>query len=473
MCPADRAARWALALSCLLLLAQVSPFWYVTRDGVSYLSIARSLAQGDGPKNFGERQLFFAPGYSILIAPLFWLNDRPFIGLSLLNAALGVGFLFATRAWLGRHVSADATLIAATCVVNASVGILLRRTLSEALFMPALMFTILWLERLRATAKSRTPYWSAIGAGCALALVGLTRQAGVMALPGFAIAIGMTAYQRRVPWRRTLLVLTLVAIPAVVSVAALGAYERAMATGASRTYTDFLANNSQPLPEQLLTGLRLRVSEIGRVTLPGMFKAAPDGRRTAYLNLAIYAATTAAIIYGWWRAVSRSHDTLLWTAPFYVALYIAWPFDEGIRFMAPLAPVWFLGLYWALPEIPAWRRRVAWLGWSTHILVAIGYWLRRDLPEARHDAAQWPTIDRLAGAIDVQAGPVAWLPVKRDHERVMLQYALDRRVIDLASTQQVDARAVWLVADANATPLDDFDKLDAFGEYALWRRTAR
>lgn len=469
----DRACRWALALSCLFLFAQVSPYWYATRDGASYLSIARSLALGDGPRNLGERQLFFAPGYSFFVAPLLWLQERPFVGLALLNAALGVAFLFATRAWLQLHCGADALLLAATCVVNASVGILLRRTLSEALFMPALMFTIVWLERLRAAATTRTPIWSALAAGCALALVCLTRQAGVMALPGFAIALGMSAYRKQFPRRRALLVLTMVSVPTVVAVMSLAAYERSTSAGASRTYIDFFANDAQPVAEQLSAGLRLRVSEVGRVALPGMFKAAPDGRRTAYLNLTIYSLTAAVIAYGWWRALMRSHDTLLWSVPFYLALYIVWPFDEGIRFMAPLAPVWCLGLYWSVPEIPVWRRRVAWLGWVTHLLVAVGYWWFNDLPDARRDAAQWPAIDQLAAAIDVSAGPVAWLPVKRDRERVMLQLALDRRVIDFAPTQRADDRAAWIVAPGNAPPPPDFDKMDAVGEYALWRRSAR
>lgn len=466
----DRAARWVVALSCLLLVAQVSLYWYATRDGASYVSIGRSLARSGTPTNLGEGQLFFAPGYSFLIAPLFWIDDRPFLWLSLVNAALGVVYLCASRAWFERLGVADAWLLAATSAINASAGILLRRTLSEALFMPALMIAALLLERVRAATSERVPAGSAISAGCVLAGVCLTRQAGLTMLPGFAVAMVMKLRAGETTCRRALAVVVLAAIPPIAAVAALGAYERSTAAENARTYADYLIVDSQSLPAQFVNGAQQRISEIGRITVPGMFKASSGRWHVAYLNFTLFAIIAAVIASGWWRAVSRSHDTLLWTAPFYVLLYVLWPFPEGNRFLTPLAPVWFLGLYQALPQAPFLRHRVALLGWTAHVLVAVGYWLLNDLPEARGDAAQWPAVARIAAVIDADAGLVAWLPPRRDHERLMLQIALDRRVIDAASGQLVDRKTAWLVTEAEVWVKSRFTRVEESGEFAVWRR---
>ncbi|MDZ4781535.1 MAG: hypothetical protein SGJ19_14895 [Planctomycetia bacterium] len=458
-----------MAAACLLLFAQVSSDWYVTRDGASYLSIARSLAQQGAPTNLGQQQLFFAPCYSFLIAPLYWISDRPILALSLLNAALGVALLFSTRSWISRFAPDDAALIAATCVINASVGILLRRTLSEALFMPAMVVTVLLLEHVRAATVERLPVRAALGAGVALAMVCLTRQAGLTTLPGFAIALGVTTSRSGASWRRAAMVLALVAVPALAAVAGLGAYERATAVEDARTYADFLAADSQSFPAQVRTGLVLRISEIGRVALPGMFKAAPDASTSGWLNFSLYAATALAVVYGAVRMLRRNPDTFLCIAPFYVALYVVWPFDEGIRFLAPLAPVWLIGLYFALPEVPALRRRVAWLSLITHAIVAVGYWLANDRPEARRDNAEWPALDRLAQSIDVQAGPVAWQLDGRDHERAMFQLSIDRPVNNASTKEAVAEDVTWLVTTTGALPAD-FDKITTGGNYTLWRR---
>jgi hypothetical protein len=406
----------------------------------------------------------------VFIAPLFWLDDRPFLAIALTNAALGIVYMFAARSWLARYAEADASWLAATCAMNASVGILLRRTLSEALFMPGLMLTALALERLRFRARERLPVLAALGAGVALAIVCLTRQAGFALLPGFTTALAWMAHQRQLPWRRAAAAVALVAAPALLAVVGLSVYERSTAAGNARTYADYLAGDAQSLPAQLVTGLKLRVSEIGRITLPGMFKSSPDAARSGWLNLSLFALTTLAVLYGASRILRDAPDTLVCTAPFYVGLYIVWPFDEGIRFLAPLAPVWFLSLYCALPDRPLWRHRVAWLGLAAHLIVALGYWLRNDLPEARRDHAHWQAIDRVAASIDTSSGPVGWRLERRDHERVMLQVALDRRVPDVSSADAIDRKFMWLVTADTATTPPEYVKITAVGDYVLWRR---
>jgi len=467
---ADRAARWALAATCLLLVAQMSPYWYATRDGASYLSIARSIAAGERPTNLGRDQLFFAPGYSVFVAPVYWLSDVPFVWLSLMHALLGVSLVFLCRAWFAKLSCADAALLAATCVANASNGIVLRRTLSEALFMPGLMATALVLNHLRMVTQTRLSAPLAIGGGAALAALVLTRQAGLMLLPGFGCALAVGLWRREATWARTAVAFAIVALPALASIGALGAYERAMATGEARTYADYLRFDGPALAEQLVSGARLRVSEIGRIVLPGMFKSSADGGGVKLLNLALYAAACAFIARGWWRALRASNDTLLWATPFYLALYVMWPFDEGIRFLAPFAPVWFLGLYRALPERLEVRHRAAAVLWTLHFAVAIGQWLGDDLPDARKDHARWPQIQMLATAIDEDRDHVGWAPPKTDRQRVMLQYALDRPVTDLVATPEEASEMRWIVTRPGEALAPGFLVRETTSDFVLMRR---
>jgi 4-amino-4-deoxy-L-arabinose transferase-like glycosyltransferase len=466
----DRAAAWVLGLAVLLLVVQVSTVWYVSRDGASYLSIARSLAHGAGPTNLGREQLFFAPGYSFLIAPTFWLGEYPFLWISLLHALLAIAWLGLTKKWLAQFATADAVILTAVCVTNVSVGILLRKTLSEALFMPALVAGALALAWLRTATELRQRLGASLAVGLGLAGLCLARQVGVMLLPGFTIAVAVWCGRRRIPWGRAALTILFVAIPPVAAILLLGAYERSVADPTARTYVDFFPGAEHSFAEQALLGARMRISEIGRVVVPGLFKSSTDGGGARLLNLVLFAATVALIARGWWRAVRASHDALLWSVPFYLALYVVWPFDEGIRFMAPYAPVWFLGLYLALPENPLSRRRLSVIFFGMHAVVAVGYWLSDDRPDAIADAAQWPQIQQLAAQIDEDHDRVGWLPAKVDRQRVMLQYELDRPVADLAATGVIDAQCVWIIAKKDAPIPDGFQRVEVTDSYVLLRR---
>jgi hypothetical protein len=459
-----------MALACMVLLAQVGPWWYASRDGASYLSIAQSLADGGPPTNLGREQLFFAPAYSVFIAPVFWLSDQPFLLLSLLHAALGVALLFASRRWFARLGCRDATWLAAACVVNASIGIVLRRTLSEALFMPGLVATALVLEQVRTVAKARFPMAPLLGAAAALTALVMTRQAGMMLLPGFACAMGYSAWRRELPWMRAIVAVMLIAIPVMTSIFLLSAYDRAAASGEARTYADYLRFDAASLTDQLVSGVRMRVSEIGRVVLPGMFKASADGGGVKLLNLALYAAVTAFAVKGWWRALRETGDTLLCSTPFYLALYVMWPFDEGIRFMIPYAPVWFLGVYRALPDRAELRHRLAVVFCVAHALVGVGYWLADDLPDALQDHARWAEIQALAEGIDRDQELVGWTPPKTDRQRVMLQFALDRPVVDLVAIPTLTDDMHWLVTAKEETPRKGYLPQTETEHFQLQRR---
>src|SRR5262245_58670319 len=113
------------ALACLLL-AQLNPWWYPTPDACSIYSMARSLAREHTLTNLGQPQLWYAPGYSILISPLFLIEDHPFIPLALTQAVFAITFMLGVYVWSRRLGRNPAVFITALSVVNVLVLHLVR-----------------------------------------------------------------------------------------------------------------------------------------------------------------------------------------------------------------------------------------------------------------------------------------------------------------------------------------------------------
>jgi hypothetical protein len=218
--------------------------------------------------------------------------------------------------------------------------------------------------------------------------------------------------------------------------------------GLRPTYAGQILGASQGLGAQLLEGLRLRMAEVGRLLLPGMHKAYAPAHTWWHVNTLVYGAVAVLVGYGWVRAVRARRDVLLWAAPFYVLLYVIWPFDQGTRFLAPLLPVWVVAPWFALGAfrrlLPL-RPAVVVVLLVAHLGVAVGGWVRS--LDARHQDDLWPAVDRVAERVrseeerwriarvlasdsDPAHRPPVWLPVRlRGVARapaLMLQLALDR-----------------------------------------------
>lgn len=133
---------------------------------------------------FGEVHLFYPPGYSVLIAPLtvFGLS---FLAISVAHWVFQVLFFAGTYVWALRIVPRWAMVVAILSAVNVGVMDLFRPTLSEAAFMPLLVWGAVVLDRLSEADRedeSGVPgLWVAAGIGT-VALLCTTRQAG-LALP--------------------------------------------------------------------------------------------------------------------------------------------------------------------------------------------------------------------------------------------------------------------------------------------------
>lgn len=417
-----------LACCALVLAVQAGPWWYSSIDSASYLSLARSMARGTGPTNFGSRLWWYSPGYPALISPMFLFDDRPFLPIALLQWSLAVGLLVGVYRWAQHVVPKAAVWIAALTVVNHGFWIHFRRPLSEIAFMCALVWTVNLLRELPAAKSTAELARRLVVAAFLAAVVCLVRPVGVMIVPAFVVWAAIEARRHRWSWPRAGLASAAVALSAGSPVAWFVAHERGMAAEVGgRSYADEFHDAARSPLQSYSRGAQLCVSDLGRVCLPGMFKSHGTPGDWGDPNMLLHLPFFALIVWGWSRWRQRQNDLFACYGPFYLLLIAAHAMDTGARLLLPLLPALFVCAWFALERIGAARRAVAIVCLAVQAAVGGAYWLAVDLPRARHFDRQWPAVEALAAPI--RAGAPAVLDADAPSDlRLMLQLALDRPV---------------------------------------------
>lgn len=375
-----------VAIGVLVAVQLVAPWPYLTPDAGAYLSMARSLAHEGTLLRFGDPHIRYGPAYPIVIAPLFCLADEPFLLLSLLNTALLASFAIAVYVW-ARGVAPEAAPYAvAFAVVNVVVLAMFRRPLSETVFCPLLF--ALGLGYNRALAGTLRPRWWAfiVPASCVLVL---TRQAGVMLPVGFACAVLWQAIRGRRSWASAIGFAALAVVPPAVAVVGWAAFDGAKAhrdgdfnhMAAMRTDRGPEAADlpTTPLVRRVAEGLRVRVAEVGRVTLPLMSKVYAPPETWLHQCTLFYVPWFVFVLCGWLRHLRETDDSLAWMWPWYFALYVYWPFDQAARFTAPLAPLLMVFL-WRSVGTQRWRPTLFAVLIVLHLLISLGTFIVTEGP---------------------------------------------------------------------------------------------
>ena len=175
------------------------PWFERESDSLTYISIADSLATGDGIQIFsGHSFALWTPFYPILVAFIsFFGIDSVDAGLLVNAIAFGIIILL-TGIWLGRHIESRLVVIGATATVMTSYTItwLSATTLSEP---PFILLALLALVRLGYLIESEPPsrsalVWSAVLAASAT----VTRYMGVTVIMTAVLLILMR-------WRQPIL----------------------------------------------------------------------------------------------------------------------------------------------------------------------------------------------------------------------------------------------------------------------------
>jgi hypothetical protein len=450
----ERPRLWLTLLSLLLSL-QIRPWWFPQGDGMSFLSMARSLAVEGRMHNMGSPHLWYFPGYSLLMSPLYLFGQQPFWLLSAFQWGSAILFMFGVYLWARSVVPQWAVWIAAICVVNQGVWIHCARTMSEVPFMCGLIWSAnaaRWVQQSRSWPQAVGP---GLLAAAILTLTSLIRPAGILLAVGFGLHLGWQALRRESSWTRAVLLTLLFGIPGSLAIVGFLTIDRdAAAKEHGRTYLSNFSDSAANPVASYLEGVRLAIRDSGRVIIPGMFKAYQE-RGWRDLNLVVYVPACIVLAIGWWRLVRSTVDPLLLATPFYALLYIGYPYEAGARFYIPLLPVFAASFIVLLLELPL-RRHLVVAGFvAAHLILAAGYWLGADSTRGRVAMARWREIEPIAKSIDSRQDHVAACDVTGD-DVFMLELAIDHRV-PLVRPSLLTSDVEWVFSKRNAADLAEFE----------------
>ena len=195
---------------------------------------------------------------------------------------------------------------------------------------------------LEAGSRRSTALKAALG-GLLLIALAMIREPGVLLGLGFAIAALLRVRDGELRLADGLWMSATVAAPAAAGVSAFLLYDRATARAAPSavfgTHLGGFLDPAAPILPRIVEGLRLQISEVGRLIVPGMFKSYAAHEQWININVVVYLAVFALVAGGWWRLIRRRREVLAATLPLYFALYVVWAFDADTRYLLPFLPV--------------------------------------------------------------------------------------------------------------------------------------
>lgn len=446
--------KWWFVAAAALLAVQIKWWWSPGADDSAYLSMANHFAHGE-MRCFGSSYLRYTTGYPLIIAPCFWLSQRPFLAISIVHALLGGILAAGTWQWARRLAPTAAPLIVLWVVANAGWWQTQARTLSEVLYAPILVWGAVLLQRLADPSRADWRRWAWL-IPLSVLLIGFggwVRQTMALLVGGFCIVLSLQARRGERTWRSAIVlgVVVTVSVGAVIGVAAAIKVGAIDASGDPAGY--FFVPTADSWPLQVLETFRIRMSEIGRVTVPFMIQTYAEPFVWLNINIPIFLAAFGLIVFGWWRAVRSHRDVLLWLMPFHAAFFLVWPFEAGVRYTVVVLPVLALCV-WKLVE--PWRQSRLSIVFVLVVMHAIGsivwYASKVDQIEYQRD---WPAIDELAELLHPDPNNVRLLGVSGKHKN-MLTVSLNRAAPRIFSMQGLEDYGGMLVLGDAYEPPDGF-----------------
>jgi hypothetical protein len=464
--------RW-LALFAVPLAIQIGAYWLPTPDSVAYLSIARSIVSGHGLANLGYAHLAYPPGYPLLISSAFLISPIPFLAISAIHWLMAVALMLGLYRWTSQRAQPAALILTGLVMVNVTLWIYYHRTLSELAFMAVMIWTVVALND---GIEARQPYQRVMGtiAGTfLLVLLAMIREVGVLFGLGFLLALGFAARSGKLRWRSALWMAAAVVVPGAAGVVAFMMYDQAtvhvaQAGAVFGTHLSGFIGPAVPFAQRALEGLRLQISAVGRLLVPGMFKS--YGHRWVDINVAVYVLVFAFVVIGWWRCVRRDREVYALTFPLYFALYVTWGFDADARYLLPMLPIIAVSLWRMMEPYSSWRLTGLAALLVAHFAVASGYWAIFEVPRGRECNSQWKPISRLANSLKDRPGTVVAEGEVPECARLTLSFILDRPVVDERVNEAGISGARWLLVPANNGPVDGFGTAAAEGGYKILGR---
>ncbi|WP_231742745.1 hypothetical protein [Polystyrenella longa] len=442
-------------LGLLLVAIQISPYWYATRDGAEYVSVARSIGTEGEFNNYGSPRTKVPPVYPLLISPAWWTGERPWLAVSCIQAGWGLVLLAGTWWWFRRLIPDHAVTLTGITMVNASLWYYYARTLKEIVFL-ALLLSTLWamqqlLNALNTKQKSscRALCLRGLLSTSLLTLLCLTRYSAVVLSAGLGLVLLKQSWQSRTHWWRVVIVPALVSLVPCVAVYCYLSWDQQMAAVHGHgTYIAAWQEAGSTFVSRLNESLIRRTEDFGRVLLPGMFKSYSNQPTWFDWNMLIFIPTIIVVLYGWWRLFRTRDDLFVALFPFYLLLYLAWPYQQGTRFAVALLPLAFACYWTGCQRLLRFGPLALSLLFILHLAVSSSYWLFVERPRVAYEDRYWQEVDAISKHLPAE------VLEQRDQIGVnripaslhsMLQVELDYRLYSFKDHPTFYSEANWMI----------------------------
>ncbi|MBK8269611.1 MAG: glycosyltransferase family 39 protein [Planctomycetes bacterium] len=387
----SKASLLVVGIAAILIIAPTLGNWCsLAPDSFDYLTTARSLHKTGC---YPDYHMMRPPGFPTLIAPLFQFGDPPLLAIRWLLAASFIVTGILTTALFHRSLGRFPAMAVGLLTITNSV-LLMQTTvaLSEAVFLPIQLAALIAVERLRRGTSWRCTVVAGLLVACAI----MVRTVGAALVPVAMLAV---LCRRGDSWRSRSMHATVFLLAAAVmpllwhlrqsGFPAQSGYGR-MWTQAMESETTDVTGMSLQLQRFQRFGAE-RLADIKRAVVPNhvgwrAFQGDASSVITAVVALLVIIACLV-------RFAIHREPTFAYALLVLVVVSL-WPWDEGVRLVAPLIPIFCAGLIWLLLTTRGWlgQKGAAAATVGIALLLAANTWetietLRR-LPKVESKAVQ-------------------------------------------------------------------------------------
>ena len=464
-----------LVIFAILLYVLTAGIWHPMPDSTLYINQARNLINGYGLTSGISIRWIASPGYAVLISPFFLINDLPLVALTLFQATLLCIYMLGVYTWASQYTPKSAALIAGAATLHACVWQFGFPTTTEAPFMATLVWAAVcfgqWSEHRQ---SSQGHSFKFLIAGliliCACTAI---RPSGLAIAIGAGVAVILQDRKQKRKLVNTFGMLCLwVGLPGIIVLGFLAREASVTSAGLIEgTYiVGMIPEHSQSVFEMLTKGLYLRISDIGRLTIPGMFKAYSNMESWVHVTMMVYVPFFLAMCWAWVRFANKRGDLLLIGFVPYLILHIVYAhYSDGARFMTPMLPVLMLLFWQLLRTVRLPQHSMMCVVFVIHAVVTIGLAIREQ-PRLVKIQDQWEIARTCSDLMGDEHGTIQSVEDVNNLELQVMILA-DMRIRRKRPLIEVDQyKPRWVIRRVSAMPLPHHDLLWSNEEFELFKR---
>jgi hypothetical protein len=329
-----------LAVTAGAYLLLLVPYWNVRWDSAVYISLAQSLANGEGYVYMGYAHTKYPPGLPLLLAPIEFFFGHHYLLMRLLITVCAVGAIGLT--WCLIRPLYSRRIAFAVCVMTASSYALVAEVpviLSDIPYMLVSLAALVAANQYTRNPTKRVLLWVTvlILVATSLRLIGVTLAMAM--LIGILFHPGELALSRRVRDAAVLLLLMGLATGLWVGRNAMVTEQLPSELREALSYQEELiavdpndANSSTIDFSTFRSRLGKNVSHYERLLVDIVTGKQVENRWLVHLIAFFWLA-------GWLLALIQQRSVMAFYTFLYICVYLAWPALQGERFLVPVLPM--------------------------------------------------------------------------------------------------------------------------------------